>query len=489
MLSVVCFKWERNKTGMQLPYVCNYGPDHVNAWYDSLQRHLTIPHRVICVTDNPAGINPEIEIVPLWDKCREIGGCYNRLFIFSPEIQKVFGDRFVCMDLDCVIVGNLDKLFSRTDDFIINKHFDSLPGVSATQQRYNGGMIMMDTGARKQVWETFKIPRVYGVLAERKSRLELTGSDQAWISHVLGEGEKTFTSEDGVYDIRELDDQQRLPENAKIVFFPGRRDPSVEVARIGWVKDNWKAPTRPISTLSARPPIQFCTFKWHPHGDKTLPSQSVVDYSKVAADHVNRLFHSVSRNLHVPHRFVCITDDPTGLEPGIHVVPLWQDLNDMGGCWRRLKFFSKEMRELIGERLVQCDMDVVVTGDLTPLLTLPDPLILYKHHSNRHLCNGGLWIMDAGVRDDVWTKFSRNFSPFACQKEAGTDQAWLKHFLRKDLLEGRIRTVGEQEGIYDYTRTVPYLPHNCTLVQFPGGRDPSLPEIQRGTPWIKECWR
>ena len=43
---------------------------------------------------------------------------------------------------------------------------------------------------------------------------------------------------------------------------------------------------------------------------------------KYSAEYVNVLYRMVTRNLTVPHNFVCFTEDPTGLDMGIQVKPL-----------------------------------------------------------------------------------------------------------------------------------------------------------------------
>ena len=42
--------------------------------------------------------------------------------------------------------------------------------------------------------------------------------------------------------------------------------------------------------------------------------------TKFGAEYANRLYKMVEKNLTVPHRFVCFTDDPTGLDAGIEVL-------------------------------------------------------------------------------------------------------------------------------------------------------------------------
>lgn len=208
-----------------------YGPKHVNILRNMLARHVQMDHRLVCVTDDASGLDPRIEVVPLWDKCRNLGGCYNRLWVFSEEAGELFGPRFCCIDLDCVIVGDCTKLFSRPDPFIINSY--NPINSRSPNQRYNGSLILMEAGARASVWDQFN-PQ--SSPDEAQSNPDTVGSDQAWIRHHLGPHESRFTNADGIYEARQT--HLEPPKNAKIIFFSGPRDPSK--LKLPWVVKNWK---------------------------------------------------------------------------------------------------------------------------------------------------------------------------------------------------------------------------------------------------------
>lgn len=231
MLTFVCFKWRRIKTGFQLPGVCAYTAKHVNVLRNMLERHVHVQHRLICVTDDPAGIDRRTETVPLWDKCRHLGGCYNRLWVFSKEAGDLFGERFVCIDLDVVLVNDCTPLFHRTEPFVINSYNPLKLGEN--DQHYNGALMMMDAGARASVWDEFDPETTPAIVQSDKS---VIGSDQAWIRKHLGKGEARWTNADGVLEARSVG--RALPAHARMVFFAGRRDPSL--FPLPWIKAHWK---------------------------------------------------------------------------------------------------------------------------------------------------------------------------------------------------------------------------------------------------------
>ncbi len=90
-------------------------------------------------------------------------------------------------------------------------------------------------------------------------------------------------------------------------------------------------------------------------------------------DYVNNLARGVRQNLGRPHRFICFTDDATGLDAGIEALPL-PDLGLPPGHkdsrWRKLALFRRDLAGLSGTALF-LDLDLVVTGSRDPFFVLP----------------------------------------------------------------------------------------------------------------------
>jgi len=236
-LSVATFKWKASPG-----YRSHFESEHVNVLFRMIDRHFSGAYRKICVTDDAAGIEPGIEVVPLWPDFSDVPNpngrhnpsCYRRLKLFAPDAASIVGERVVVMDLDTVIVGDLTDLFSRQEDFVIWGQSDY-----PKTQWYNGSLWMLKTGTRPRVWTEFD-PKTSPTLAAKAGK---KGSDQGWFGYVLGPNEATWNTQDGVYSYRVHLSRLgwKLPANAKVVCFHGKVDPwHYDAQQHPWVRSNWQ---------------------------------------------------------------------------------------------------------------------------------------------------------------------------------------------------------------------------------------------------------
>jgi len=241
-LTFVCWRWQPSKG-----YRSTFGPETVYALREMLTRHYHRPFRFVCVTDRPADL-PGVETIPLWSDCAQVPSpighsypsCYRRLKVFAADAGQVFGERLVSIDLDTVIVGDVTPLFDRPEDFVIWGETDY-----PAQQWYNGSLWMLKTGTRTKVWTEFDEK----TSPARAMRAGCRGSDQGWLSFILGRTEATWTSKDGVYSFRKQVCRMggTLPADARLVSFHGKVDPwSYRAMQFPWVKAHY-----PVLQVSA----------------------------------------------------------------------------------------------------------------------------------------------------------------------------------------------------------------------------------------------
>lgn len=211
-LTIVCWKW-RGWRGDSF-----YKPEHVNTLNYMLNKHLRIPYRLVCVTDDPAGIN--CETVPLWDQKVDLGlgkgapDCYRRVKIFSTEARDLLGERVLSVDLDTIILDDITSLLHTSSTF------KALRGKAAP---INGSLMLVSPGEHPEVWDDFNKHSPGVVLRyQRLSDIRHYGSDQAWISYKL-RNPPMWGERDGLYQYTTL--KGPVPDNARMIFFAGSNKP------------------------------------------------------------------------------------------------------------------------------------------------------------------------------------------------------------------------------------------------------------------------
>lgn len=212
-----------------------YTAEHVNVWADCIDRQLSMPHELACVTNSPEGVDPRVRIIappgefedvriPTWGADKGYPQCHRRLAMFRPDAAEIFGERFVSMDLDAVIAAPLDPLFDRPDDFVMYRG-------TSPRRPYNGSMVMMTAGCRSRVYTEFTPERA------AEAGQKFIGSDQAWISHILGWGEPTWGPEHGI--VWWGSSKNHLAPEWRLMFFPGTPKPW-ELTADSWIARHYR---------------------------------------------------------------------------------------------------------------------------------------------------------------------------------------------------------------------------------------------------------
>lgn len=224
------------------------------------------------------------------------------------------------------------------------------------------------------------------------------------------------------------------------------------------------------------------------------------------SSHVNVLRAMVERNLPVPHRFVCITDDTDGLDSRIEAVPMppqtfgeltnphqhkydrarsWGAKKYFPSCYRRLWLFSEEAKAL-GDRILALDVDVIVTGNLLPLVDRGESFVGWCDERNtKPRVAGGAYLLTTGAHTDVWTEFDPENSPriAAGAGYSGSDQAWMSYKLCPN-----VATWGRADGLAKIT-WLDGEPDETTRLVFTAGHSPPWDRgVQRRNPWITRFW-
>lgn len=239
--------------------------------------------------------------------------------------------------------------------------------------------------------------------------------------------------------------------------------------------------------------LQVGCFKWRsPPGYR----------SKFEGDYVNILRNMVKRNLTIPHEFFCVTDDPTGIDSGVRVIPLWDQFCDIKSphvsptgtvqpsCYRRLPLWGKAAAVLIGRRMLLLDLDMVILKDITPIIDIPDDFKMWGDTAKNTPYNGSMVLMNAGARSQVLDTFDPIESPKKGRALGyiGSDQAWIGACLGP-----HEKKFGSKDGVYSYRNEIQpkggILPQNARVVIFHGHVDPWQPTTKSRHRWVREHYR
>src|SRR5690625_5755702 len=115
MLTVAAWKWRGTR---------EYTSEHVNVLFRAVADNLRTPHRFVCITDDPLGLDDNINVVELpdFDHIEVRPGfpsSYVRLLWFCPEFSKRLGDRILTLDFDDLVLGDLTTYVERDVDFFV----------------------------------------------------------------------------------------------------------------------------------------------------------------------------------------------------------------------------------------------------------------------------------------------------------------------------------------------------------------------------------
>lgn len=219
--------------------------------------------------------------------------------------------------------------------------------------------------------------------------------------------------------------------------------------------------------------------------------------SQFSPHHANILRRMVARHYNKPHRFSCLTDQTEGFDPETRVIPLWGDHAgrqslygpDTPSCYRRLKAFDESMLDIIGKRFISLDLDVCLVNDVEPIFDRPEDFLIWGVRGRRTPWNGSMWMMNAGARQQVWTRFNENPEKAITRARGagfyGSDQAWMNYVLGPNE-----NSWSDKDGVYSYRMNIRpnkcALPSDARIVFFEGHYDPWNKVTQREAPWIKD---
>src|SRR5262245_3402011 len=145
----------------------------------------------------------------------KIPGCFARLRMFDPGWQhnRQLVGRVVSLDLDVIVTAPLGRLFERNESIVLLKGANSVNPFP-----FNNSVFMFQAGAHADLWLDFSLEAVKDIKQHKFP------DDQGWFWHRLPNAASwTAGSSSGIYAFRKpgWPAGDRLPDDAKIVAFPG----------------------------------------------------------------------------------------------------------------------------------------------------------------------------------------------------------------------------------------------------------------------------
>ncbi len=227
--------------------------------------------------------------------------------------------------------------------------------------------------------------------------------------------------------------------------------------------------------------------------------------TKFPAEYVNRLYRMVQRNLTLPHRFICFTDDSGGIAKGVEVKPLPpMDLppgKERG--WRKLSTFQKPLADLEGKVLF-LDLDILILNNIDDFFTYPGDFCIIHDwlRPSRITGNSSVYRFEAGAHPEVLRYFIENI-----------DAVKASHRHEQSYLSAKINEISKltywpADWCVSFKRhclppfpqslwKVPQPPKNAKILVFHGSPTPqdAINGKIRGplrflkpTPWIAKYW-
>lgn len=207
--------------------------------------------------------------------------------------------------------------------------------------------------------------------------------------------------------------------------------------------------------------------------------------TRYGPEYVNRLQAGVRRNMRGDHRFICFTDDGTGLNDGVDVQPLPPiNLPDEFAWtpWRKLSVWQYPLAGIEGD-LVFLDLDLLVTGPLDDLFTYePGRYCVIENFTQRGqgIGNTSAFRIRAGQHTEIFDIFNK--APESVLADNRIEQQYISRYIPEQVFWPRDWCASFKHDLvpsfpFNWFQTPP-LPPEARIVAFTGR--PDIPEALAG---------
>lgn len=153
--------------------------------------------------------------------------------------------------------------------------------------------------------------------------------------------------------------------------------------------------------------------------------------TKFGPEYVNRLYRMVEKNLTVPHRFVCFTDNAEGIDKNVEIRPFYE-LDDSGlpeKAWKKLGLFTDKLADLQGRALF-LDLDVVIMKNIDEFFEVPGEFVIIKDwdFENDIIGNSSVFRFEVNKHKDIIENFYKEGKDI--RKRYRNEQAFLSYQMK-----------------------------------------------------------
>lgn len=205
-----------------------YNPLYVTRLKHMVERFNTRAAKFVVLTDQPARFNgiATINVAAL-----NLPGWWNKMALFEPSIR---GDeRWVFIDLDTVIVGNIDPLLDWDGEFGVCQNFTQLAGHPTWPCKYGSCVMSFSPGFGRHIYTSFMMHRARLMNECPKGdqqAIELLHSHATYLQSVLPSGFFLNKRQLHLYP-------SKPPAEAAMVIFGGSQGP--HNAKQRWIREMW----------------------------------------------------------------------------------------------------------------------------------------------------------------------------------------------------------------------------------------------------------
>ena len=223
--------------------------------------------------------------------------------------------------------------------------------------------------------------------------------------------------------------------------------------------------------------------------------------TKYDAKYVNRLYNMIKRNCTLEYEFVCLTENPKGLNENISVLPLPSGLQ---GWWYKPYIFSKDLP--LNGTVLYLDLDVVIAANIDKLFTYhPEHWCTVRDFTRAmrpkwHKYNSSIIRFNTGELDFIWNEFIKDSA--SIQRKYFGDQDYLYEATRKkqamlypdswiqswkwEVRKNREYAPGGRRGARKLKYIEDAVPRpECCVTVFHGDPNPEMCD----DPWVVDNWR